>query len=57
MEKELEADTNNKNIPPRYIEKYATILMKSGKRETEEEMQLPNHENIRTLGEEENTIP
>ena len=33
------------------IEKYAMLIMKSGKRKTAERRELPNQENIKTLGE------
>ena len=35
------------------IEKCAMLVMKSGKRHMTDEMELPNRDNIRTLGEEE----
>ena len=35
------------------IEKYATFLMKSGKRHITEGMELPNQDKIRTVGEKE----
>ena len=48
-------DTNNKNsqnIGIEYgIKKCAMLIMKSGKTETEEGIELPNQERIRTLGE------
>ena len=36
------------------IEKYPMLIMKSGKRETKERIELPNKESIRTLREKEN---
>ena len=35
------------------IEKYAMLVMKSGKRHMTDGMELPNHDKIRTLGENE----
>ena len=35
------------------IEKYAMLDMKSGKRHMTDRMELPNHDKIRTLGENE----
>ena len=36
------------------IEKYAMLIMKGGKRETIERIEIPNPESIRTLGKKEN---
>ena len=36
------------------IEKYAILIMKNGKRQIMEEIELPNQEKIRTLGKKEN---
>ena len=52
-------DTNNKNVQADRemefgIEKCAMLIMKSGKRETIEEIKLPNQENMRKLKEKEN---
>ena len=38
------------------IEKYVILIMKSGKTETTEGIELPNKESIRTLGERKTTI-
>ena len=58
-EKELETDTNKKNIQSGYrmefgIEKYGMLTMKRGKRQITERIELPNQERIRTVGEREN---
>ena len=37
------------------IEKFAMLIIKNGKKETIEEIELPNKESIRTLGEKKTT--
>ena len=59
-EKELETQINTKRIYSLDIEiefgieKCAMLKMKSGKRETAEGIELPNQENIKTVGEKKN---
>ena len=56
IEKELETLKSRENIQSRYRdeiwhEKCAVLVMKSGKRHLTEEMELPNQDKIKTLGE------